>query len=178
LDHAKGRVGDSAADVAGQERWLNSYFEREGDYYFMIENSHEIPLGTHSVYNLQETRAEIGRTVVRPGVSAAVPALLLLFDLFYGQMGLTQMQAVAVANNYAVHSLVRKLGFSQVKVEHAGRVIGGEAIDLVHFVQTPEGWLRVRERLVKAAQRAECRIREWEESHLPRGGSHVLETGT
>jgi hypothetical protein len=178
LDHVKGRVGDSAADVAGQERWLNSYFEREGDYYFMIETLHEIPLGTHAVYNLIDTRAEIGRLVIRPGVFAAIPASLLLLDLFYGQMGMTQVQAIAVAGNYTAHSLFHKFGFDQVKVEHASRVIGGETINVLRFVQTAESWLRVRGRLVIAAERAESRICKWERAYLQGHASQVLETGT
>ena len=34
-EHVKGRVGDSATDVAGQEAWLKKYFTRAGDYYFI-----------------------------------------------------------------------------------------------------------------------------------------------
>ena len=34
LDYAKGRIGDSAKDIASQETWLQTYFQREGDYYF------------------------------------------------------------------------------------------------------------------------------------------------
>ena len=37
LDYVKGNVGDSAVDVVGQEAWLKAYFEREGDYYFIVE---------------------------------------------------------------------------------------------------------------------------------------------
>ena len=37
LVHAKGRVGDSAEDIDSQERWLHAYFDREGDYYFLVE---------------------------------------------------------------------------------------------------------------------------------------------
>ena len=31
LEHVRGRVGDTALNVAGQEAWLKKYFEREGD---------------------------------------------------------------------------------------------------------------------------------------------------
>lgn len=37
LDHAVGRVGDSATDAAGQQKWLEAYFAREGDYYFIAD---------------------------------------------------------------------------------------------------------------------------------------------
>ena len=37
LEHAKGRIGDSATDVASQKAWLQKYFDRPNDYYFLIE---------------------------------------------------------------------------------------------------------------------------------------------
>lgn len=177
LEYVKGRVGDSAADVARQEIWLNNYFERESDYYFIVETLHEIPVGTYSIYNLHETRGEIGRMIMRPGVAAAVPSTLLLLDLFYEQMGMTAVKALAVASNSAVHTLVSKGGFVQAKVEHAGRVIAGEATDMLHFVQTAESWLGARDRVVLASRRAESRICNWEREYLQNRDPQVLETG-
>jgi hypothetical protein len=74
LDYVKGQVGDSAADVAGQEAWLKNYFKREGDYYFIAETPGGIPLGTHGIYDVRETSAEKGRHVMRPEVMAGIPA--------------------------------------------------------------------------------------------------------
>jgi RimJ/RimL family protein N-acetyltransferase len=163
LDHVKGRVGDSATNVAGQERWLNSYFEREGDYYFIVETFNETPLGTNSVYNLQETCAEYGRLAIRPGVKAGTIASLLLYDFFFGHMGITQLQSMCVASNLAIHAFLRKHGFRQAKVECASQVIGGEAVDMIQFVLTAEDWLNARETRIPAAQRVELANRQWEE---------------
>ena len=176
LGCVKGRVGDSATDVAGQERWLNSYFERKGDYYFIVETFHETPLGTHAIYNLKETRAEIGRLIIRPGVKAVTTASLLIGDLFSEKMGITQLRATCVASNYAARTLFCKCGFSQVKIEYASRVVGGEAIDMVHFVQTADTWRHARERLIRPAQRAESAIRQWEEVYLQSCDSQRLAT--
>lgn len=170
LEYVKGRVGDSATDVAGQERWLNLYFAREGDYYFIAETLNEIPLGTYGVYDLNETSAEIGRLVIRPEVPAGAPATVLLIDLFYTQIGLTQLRGRVVARNHRARSFFRKLGFNEVKVEHAGQVIGGQAVDMVLLSQVTEDWLRVREKLITEAQQAGTWIREWTQSHL-KGGS-------
>lgn len=173
LDYVRGRVGDSAAEVSGQERWLNCYFEREGDYYFIAETLNEIPLGTYSIYDLNEASAEIGRLVIRPEVPAGVPATLLLVDLFYGKMGLTRLRGRVVARNHRARSLFRKLGFNEVKVERAGQIIGGEAVDMVHLSQATEDWFRVRERLITEAQQAENWICEWAHAY-PQGGSRGL----
>jgi len=173
LDYVKGRVGDSAVDVAGQERWLNCYFEREGDYYFIAETLNEIPLGTYGIYDLNETSAEIGRLVIRPEVPAGAPATLLLIDLIYGQMGITQLRGRVVARNHRARSFFRKLGFNEVKVEHASQVIGGHAVDMVLLSLTTEDWFRVRERFITEAQQAETWIREWAQADL-QGGSQGL----
>jgi len=166
LDFAKGRVGDSASDVLSQEMWLNSYFEREGDYYFVIETLREVPVGTYSIYNLKDTRAEIGRMVIRPDVPAAVPATLLLLDLFYEKMGLTEVEAITVPDNAGVQSLLRKGGWVKGEVEHAGRKIGGVSTDLLHFLQTADRWSRARNRVVIASERAEPMIKRWEQAYL------------
>jgi len=178
LDSIKGRVGDSASDESSQEQWLNSYFERKGDYYFIVETLHEIPLGTESIYDLQNTCGEFGRIVIRPGVKAGSIASLLLFDLFYEHIGLTELRATCVASNNAAHSFLRKLGFNQTKVEHAGRVIGGEAVDMLHFAQAAEDWLSAREKLIPSACRAESANRQWEETFRQCCGSQVLDVGT
>src|SRR5271156_1117143 len=73
-EHAKGRLGDSAQDKASQEAWLRSYFEREGDYYFMIETQAGTTVGTYGIYNIAGTTAESGRWVIQPGVPAAIPS--------------------------------------------------------------------------------------------------------
>ncbi len=173
LGYVKGKVGDSAADVSSQEKWLNHYFEREDDYYFIAETLNEIPLGTYGVYDLNQSCAEIGRLVIRPEIPAGTPASLLLIDLFYGQMGIKQLRGRVVARNYRARSFFGRLGFNEVKVEHAGQVIGGQAVDMVLVSQAPEDWLRVRERLITEAQQAETWICKWAQAHL-QGGSERL----
>ena len=93
LQHVKGRLGDSAEDVSNQTHWLNRYFEKEGDYYFLVETLHGVPVGTHSIYNFSGSRAEIGRFAMRPGVRGGnpTPPSFLLLDLFYGPMALTEL---------------------------------------------------------------------------------------
>lgn len=166
LDFVKGRVGDSVATVASQEDWLKRYFEREGDYYFIVETLRGIPLGTYSIYNMKGSSAEIGRLVMRHGVTASMPASILLFDLFYGKMGLTQLYAFAVEDNYGVHSLMRKYEFFEAKEQHAVQVIGGRAIRLLRFVQSVEDWPRARAKGLPKVERVEPRILKWEQEHL------------
>src|SRR5689334_11003091 len=71
LSHAVGRVGDSATDTASQEAWLQKYFTREGDYYFVIETAGGIAVGAYGIYDVRGTSAESGRWIIRPEVPAA-----------------------------------------------------------------------------------------------------------
>lgn len=165
LDHVKGRVGDSAADVSSQEAWLRRYFEREGDYYFIVETLDGIPLGTHGIYDVRGTSAEQGRNIVRPEVLAGVPVGILATDLAFGRLGLIELRANVVSTNLAVHSLQRKSGFIQVGILRGAQIIGGKPVDLVQFLLTAEDWPKARGRMLPLAQYAETHIREWEKTH-------------
>lgn len=119
LDHVRGKVGDSATDVAGQEAWLKKYFEREGDYYFIAETPGGTPLGTHGIYDVKGTSAEQGRQIMRPDVMAGVPTAVLATDLAFRILKLSELRGTSVSTNLSVHSLLRKSGFKQLGVMHA-----------------------------------------------------------
>jgi RimJ/RimL family protein N-acetyltransferase len=165
LAHAVGRVGDSATDVAGQRKWLEAYFAREGDYYFIAETPVGIPVGTYGIYNVTGRIAESGRWIMRPNVTAALPSGFALTEIAFQQLKLSQLVGTTVATNQLVLSLNRKFGWRQTRVETAAQIIGGKAVDLIHFVLTPAAWDEARVRLLPLAQLAEKQIRGWEESH-------------
>lgn len=166
LDYVKGKVGDSAGDVASQEAWLRAYFKRAGDYYFIVETPGGIPVGTHSVYGVSGAKAEVGRWIIRPGVQAAILSQVVVVDMAFGRLGLKSLRSVAVASNRPVLSLTRNIGFKQVRVEVAGRLIGGKTVDLVHFALAIEEWPQARERLLPMAKLAERLVCEWEQAQL------------
>src|SRR5580692_4414958 len=148
LDYVKGQVGDSATDVAGQEAWLENYFKRKGDYYFIAETLGGIPLGTHGIYDVRGNSAEKGRHVMRPEVMAGIPAAMLATDLAFGRLGFSELRATSVSTNLAVHSLHRKCGFKQIGIARAAQIIDGKSVDLVQFLLTSEAWVKARERLL------------------------------
>jgi RimJ/RimL family protein N-acetyltransferase len=166
LDYVKGKVGDSACDVTSQQKWLNAYFEREGDYYFIIETLNSIPLGTHSIYDVADGGAELGRWIIRPGVQAAIPSQMVAIDTALGRLKLNLLRNTTVASNRPVISISRKLGFRQVKIVSGERVIGGKPTDMVHFVMTAEEWAMARERLLPIAQTAEVLVHGWAQAYI------------
>ena len=164
LDHAKGRVGDSATDAAAQEAWLKTYFDRPGDYYFIIETVGKLPVGAYGIYDLEGTSAESGRWVIRPDVPAAIPSAILAFDVAFNTLHLTEVRVNTVATNRPVLSLNRRLGFRQTGVSKNAQMIGGQAVDLVHFLLEAGDWPKVRAGVLPLAQVAEKQVREWEQA--------------
>jgi RimJ/RimL family protein N-acetyltransferase len=167
LDHVKGKIGDSATDVAGQEKWLQAYFEREGDYYFIIETLDGIKVGTHSLYDITDGAAELGRWVIRPGVQAAVPSHMVAFGIAFDQLRLHALRNATVATNMPVISISRRFGFEEVGCKRGERLIGGKPVDMMHFILTAEKWARTRDKLVPSAQVAESLVKQWAQAQAP-----------
>ena len=166
LDYVKGKIGDSASDISGQQVWLEAYFKREGDYYFIIETLGGIPVGTHSLYSLSDGAAELGRWVIRPGVQAAVPSHMVAFTIAFERLGLKALRNATVSTNRPVLSISRKFGFQEVGLEPEGRTIGGKPVDMVHFILTADEWAKTRPRLVSAASLAGGLVCQWEQTQL------------
>jgi RimJ/RimL family protein N-acetyltransferase len=163
-EHAKGNLGDSAVDVAAQARWLEAYYKRKDDYYFIVETLAGIPVGTYGIYNISGIRAEQGRWAIRPAVRAAAPSAVVSLDLAFFTFGLRHLRGATVATNRAVLSLNRKMGFREVRYQPAGQMIGGKEVDMVHFEVTVEDWSAAREALIPIARLAEGQVRAWEEA--------------
>ncbi|HEX5222089.1 MAG TPA: GNAT family protein [Verrucomicrobiae bacterium] len=166
LEHVRGRVGDTALNVAGQEAWLQKYFEREGDYYFVAETPGGIPVGTHGLYDLVNGSAEKGRQAVRPEVMAGVTVAILATDIGFEQLGLREIRSNTVATNQNVISLHRKSGFKQIGVSRNHQVIDGKPVDLIQFLLTPDDWAKARERQLPLAQLAGEQLLEWEKTQI------------
>jgi RimJ/RimL family protein N-acetyltransferase len=162
LEHAKGRLGDSAKDVNSQEAWLKAYFQREGDYYFIIETRNGTPVGAYGIYNVIGRSAESGRWVIQPEVPAAIPSAILAFDLAFGELGMIELRVKTVSTNLAVLSLNKRFGFRQTRIESGAQVIEGKAIDMVHFMMKADEWAKHRPKLLTLARYAEAQIQDWE----------------
>ncbi len=166
LDYVRGNVGDSAVDVAGQESWLRTYFEKKDDYYFIAESAEGIPLGTHGIYNVKGITGEKGRHIMRPEVLAGVPTGILSTDLAFERLGLRELRAKVVITNVTVHSLLRKSGFKQVGTIPAAQMIAGKPMDMIEFLITAEDWFRNRVGQLPLARLAGAQVLEWEKAQL------------
>ena len=167
LEHVKGRIGDSASDVPSQKAWLEAYFQREGDYYFITETLGGIAVGAYGIYDVIGASAESGRWIIRPEVPAAIPSAIQAFEIAFERLGLRELRVKTVSTNRTVLSLNRKFGFRQTRVEPAAQLIGGQPVDQVHFLLEAKEWPKIREGLLPLARLAEKQVREWEPAQTP-----------
>lgn len=98
-------------DVSDQETWLNRYFEREGDYYFVIENrltgERE---GLIGFYDAADGKAEWGRWVVKKGSFAAVESVDLVYRIAFEMAGLNELYCRTLELNSEVISFHTSIG--------------------------------------------------------------------
>jgi RimJ/RimL family protein N-acetyltransferase len=77
-------------------------------------------------------------------------------------LGLSELRVTTVSTNRPVLSLNRKLGFRQTGITKNAQMIGGQAVDLVHFLLDGKDWPKVRAGVLPLAQVAEKQVRVWE----------------
>jgi RimJ/RimL family protein N-acetyltransferase len=163
--HARGNIGDSALDVSSQEQWLDEYFRRPGDYYFVVESLSGSRVGTLGIYHADQTSAEAGRWIIIPTVPAAVPSAVLAGVVVFDILKLTLFYSKVVSTNQRTIALDTKLGMHQTHVERAGLMIAGKPTDLIHLVSEADEWPANRQRLLPFCAVAERRMRAWDQSH-------------
>jgi len=167
LDHAKGRIGDSAQNIASQEQWLQTYFTRDGDYYFIVETSGGTPLGTYGLYKTKGDLWESGRWIIRPGAPAAIPCIVLGFQAAFDCLRLSKLKAYTVSTNHRVLTLNGKLGFKPTGGMPT-QIIEGKSVQLIEFELQLSDWLQIRESILPLARLAGKNVRAWEQSEAPR----------
>jgi RimJ/RimL family protein N-acetyltransferase len=133
----QGKVGDTSPDLAAQQRWIENYLEREGDYYFVVETTAGKAVGTIGIYDIQDGIGQWGRWIIQPEVQAAAfPAVVLVHQVAFEVLGLTALTGSAVSTAEKVLGFHRRFGAEFTHVESKGRCIRGEWVDMV--------WIRVQ----------------------------------
>jgi len=99
--------------VEAQEHYLREYFEREHDYYFVIERvSNSTPEGLISLYDvdLKENIGEFGRWIVKKDSFAALESAYLLYSVGFELLNLYAVCCHTIAENKQVLSFHQSCG--------------------------------------------------------------------
>lgn len=143
-DRQRGRyLNRGAGDLAAQHRWLDQYFEREGDYYFVIERRRDgSPEGTAGIYNLDTTgqTAEWGRWILRPASAAGLESAGLVYRVAFEKLHLDSVYCRTVAENRGVIEIHRRFGMQHVATLASYFELDGRRLDVVETRLTAERW--------------------------------------
>jgi len=130
----------TSPDIDDQRAWTKRYYEREGDWYFVVEQrATSDPQGAVAIYNYDADQkiAEWGRWILKKGSLAALESAALIYDVGFDQLGLELMYS-RTANKLVV-SFDTRLGSTT-----EGLVIGPEGERLIETRMTSAQWHELR----------------------------------
>lgn len=138
-----------------QRRWLEAYFERDGDYYWAVERLADRSVeGFVGIYDVDGDRAEWGRWVLRSGSLAAPESVWLVYEAGFGGLGLRAMKLRVLTGNRAVVAFHERYGVEWSRTIPAYARIGGTDHAAVEAVMTPGDWDVAGPQLLSMSQRA------------------------
>ena len=155
----RGRSGrflrKGSASATEQLAWLRRYFERAGDFYFVVEPIHDRRReGLVGIYDVDSQRreAEWGRWVLEPYSNAAIETALLVYRCAFEALGLLRMRCRTIAENAQVVSFHDSCGLrrapERVWIERDGERCAG-----VEHTLSRVDWPAVMRRLDSLAER-------------------------
>lgn len=136
-------INTTSPDISRQADWLRQYFEKQADYYFVIEHVRTgEPEGTLGIYDVDDEHrsAEWGRWIVRPGSKAAAPSCCLAFDLAFGEMKLESLYSYVAAGHRSVMEILRAFGMKDEASLPGHLLIDGRTHDAVKLRISASDW--------------------------------------
>lgn len=128
-----------SSDVSEQEKWINDYFERPGDYYFVIENRITgCPEGLIAFYNEKDGKAEWGRWIVKKDSLSATESVDLLYRAAFEMVGLKELYCRTIKDNVDVVSFHNSIGEKTRCILEKACNLNGVDYDLVEQYATKE----------------------------------------
>lgn len=120
-------LNQGARSAAQQAEWLERYFARPDDYYFVIESSDRVPHGLVGIYGVEPAGfdAEWGRWVLEAGSNAAIESALLVYRCAFERLGLQRVHCCTLKENVKAVAFHDSCGLARtardIVIEHDGR---------------------------------------------------------
>ena len=135
-------INKVTSNVADQEAWLESYFLRPDDYYFVVERkSDKRQEGLISLYDVDENKGvgEWGRWILRKDSSAAVESAYLIYMFAFETLSLNKTVCRTILENKKVCSFHDSCGLARQRT--LPRYLE-DHFDAVEHVLTKPEWLQ------------------------------------
>lgn len=123
-------------DVELQRQWIAAQQQREGDYYFIVENNLTGEKeGLISIYDTVNNKADWGRWVLRKGSFAALESVALVFRVAFEVLGLDEVYSRTIVENVSVVRFHENNGEKRRCIHKAFFTLEGKPCDAVeHYV--------------------------------------------
>lgn len=133
------------AGLDRQLQWLAAYYDRPGDYYFVVETCRGAEReGLVAIYDQSAdgTRAEWGRWILREGSLAAPESAALVYRCAFDRLGLSEVYCRTVRDNAAVVSFHDSCGIRRRLVLPGHFELDGTRHDAVEHLVDRADWAR------------------------------------
>jgi RimJ/RimL family protein N-acetyltransferase len=149
-------IHSTRSDLDLQRRWIEEYFERAGDYYFVIESKIAMqPQGTLGIYAVDAAQrcGEWGRWIIQEDSMAALESAVLTFRLAFDVLGLSMVYAHTAVANFGVVRFHDAFGLDRHAILPGFLDLAGGPADAVEHRMTREHWAGLRTALEGKAAR-------------------------
>ena len=118
-------------DATKQSEWLEAYFARHGDYYFVVESTNGAARGLISLYDVNDLTGEWGRWIVNAAPTVSVESSLLIYKFAFEIIGLDSVYCRTVATNVNVISFHDSCGLARRSQIEDAFLIRGNCYDAI-----------------------------------------------
>ncbi|MCO4314535.1 GNAT family N-acetyltransferase [Pectobacterium versatile] len=105
-------INKTSHDVFLQKEWIKKQEKRENDYYFIIHTINGEPIGTISLYNIDDIKkeGEFGRWICSGNAIHSLESALLVHEFGFGTIDLSAIYTNTVSENKAVINFHKRFG--------------------------------------------------------------------
>lgn len=142
--------------VEDQVTWLERYFARPNDYYFIVEDADSGERhGTIGIYDVETkvSRGEWGRWILKHGSMAALESAWLVYEAGFAKLGLAILSSRTLIENPRVVSFHDSFGASRMRILKDHFLVGGERKSAIEHRIEAANWPALRSRHYSAITR-------------------------
>jgi len=153
---AKGCINATGQSVADQKKWLESYFLRSGDFYWIIENTEgKGRIGTIGLYDIVGKEGMPGRWVMLPDAKFLASApVTLVYEFAFEKIGLKRLLMDVVDSNKKVLKFHDLYGASRISYCPDKYLSQASPFQFIWFEITSEIWPRLKAKWVGLLEEA------------------------
>ena len=143
-----------SADTEAQRAWLEDYYQRTGDYYFVVERDATGDAeGLIGLYDHCENAAEWGRWILRKGSLAALESAILIYQFGFDVLACERIYCNTVLQNRRVVSFHDSFGAVRTGVLAQHFTLNRNRYDAVQHEIRVSSWPQIRANNLPLARR-------------------------